>query len=241
MALRTISSQLAAQLDKELMGPEVGFTLEQLMELAGLSVAQAVVKEFPYSETRKSQVLVIAGPGNNGGDGLVCARHLALSGFQPVVYYPKRTTKTPFYAQLVNQLEFFKVPVLGAGDNWAQYLDHTKTLCVVDAIFGFSFKPPVREPFGSILQQLRHAQQNLPIVSVDIPTGWDVDEGPADSDCIIPSVLVSLTVPKPCAAKIDTRETHHYVGGRFIPRDFALKYGFEPFPYENLDQVLRLH
>ena len=118
MALRTITSQLAAQLDRDLMGPEIGFTLEQLMELAGLSVAQAVLKEFPYSEARKSQVLVLAGPGNNGGDGLVCARHLALFGFQPVVYYPKRTTKTPFYEQLTRQLDFFKIPVLGSDDSW---------------------------------------------------------------------------------------------------------------------------
>ncbi|SCU94179.1 LADA_0G07052g1_1 [Lachancea dasiensis] len=240
MSFKTISSHMAAQLDKELMGPEVGFTLEQLMELAGLSVAQAIVKEFPYVPSRKSQVLVLAGPGNNGGDGLVCARHLALFGFNPVVYYPKRSSKTPFFSQLVSQLQFFKIPVLGSDDQWIKYLDEKDTLCVVDAIFGFSFRPPVREPFGSVLKELRKVQERLPIVSVDIPTGWDVDEGPLDNESIVPKVLVSLTAPKPCASKIDSLETQHYVGGRFIPGSFANKYGFEPFDYDKGDQVTKL-
>ncbi|SCU93193.1 LAFA_0F15148g1_1 [Lachancea sp. 'fantastica'] len=240
MSYRTISSKLASQLDKDLMGPEIGFTLEQLMELAGFSVAQAVLKEYPLSTNTKSQVLVLAGPGNNGGDGLVCARHLKLFGFEPVVYYPKPNTKAPFFSKLVDQLKFFKIPILSVDENWTRYLDPNSTLCVVDALFGFSFKPPVRKPFDTILQQLQKIQDRLPIVSVDVPTGWDVDEGPVEPNCIVPKVLVSLTVPKPCALKIDTLETQHYVGGRFVPIDFAQKYGFAPFPYENADQVVKL-
>lgn len=240
MSFKTISSKLAAQLDKELMGSDVGFTLEQLMELAGFSVAQVVCKEFPRKPSQKNQVLVIAGPGNNGGDGLVCARHLKLFGYNPVVYYPKPTTKTAFYGQLVNQLKFFKVPVLGIDDDWSRYLTKADTLCIVDAIFGFSFKPPMRSPFDSILQKIKESQEEVPIVAVDIPSGWDVDAGPTDSTSITPKVLVSLTVPKPCANFIDEAKTAHYVGGRFIPQDFALKYGFEPFQYASTDQTLKL-
>ncbi|SCU96430.1 LAME_0F16226g1_1 [Lachancea meyersii CBS 8951] len=240
MSFKTLVSKQAALLDKDLMGPEIGFTLEQLMELAGLSVAQAVLKEFPRSQRTKSQVLVLAGPGNNGGDGLVCARLLKLFGFKPVVYYPKHNTKAPFFSKLVKQLKFFKVPVLNTDDDWLRYLNPNDTVCVVDALFGFSFKPPVREPFGGVLNQLRQAQDQIPIVSVDVPTGWDVDEGPVEPNCIVPKVLVSLTVPKPCALKIDPLETQHYVGGRFIPAEFANKYGFEPFAYENADQVVKL-
>ncbi|CEP64623.1 NADHX epimerase LALA0_S12e03158g [Lachancea lanzarotensis] len=240
MPFKTVTSKLAAQLDRDLMGPEIGFTLEQLMELAGFSVAQAVLKEYPLAASTKTQVLVLAGPGNNGGDGLVCARHLKLFGFHPVVYYPKPNSKTPFFSRLVNQLKFFNIPVLNVDENWTQFLDSDSTVCVVDALFGFSFKPPVREPFGSILQQLHKVQDRLPIVSVDVPTGWDVDEGPVEPNSIIPKVLVSLTVPKPCASKIDSLETQHYVGGRFVPAEFAHKYKFEPFPYENADQVVKL-
>ncbi|CCK70778.1 NADHX epimerase KNAG_0F01100 [Huiozyma naganishii CBS 8797] len=238
-SLRVVSSKLAAQIDQELMGPKIGFTLQQLMELAGLSVAEAVQREFPPAATRKG-VLIVAGPGNNGGDGLVCARHLKLFGYDPVVYYPKRSSRTEFYGQLVKQLDFFNVPVLSETENWTQYLNPDRTLCVVDAIFGFSFKPPMREPFAEIIKRLHAVQESVPIVAVDIPTGWDVDAGPVEKPHLTPKVFVSLTAPKPCTNHIDPAKTVHYVGGRFIPQEFAQQHGFEQFDYKGVNQILKL-
>ncbi|CCD25673.1 NADHX epimerase NDAI_0F03550 [Naumovozyma dairenensis CBS 421] len=246
MSIKVVSSKLAAEIDKELMGPHIGFTLQQLMELAGFSVAQAITREFPINKAdqslRKKNVFVIAGPGNNGGDGLVAARHLKLFGYNPIVYYPKRSEKQPFYKQLVNQLDFFKVPLLSQedNDNWMDYLKEEDTVCIVDAIFGFSFKPPMRPPFQDIVDKLVELEDKIPIVSVDIPTGWDVDQGPITERFISPSLLVSLTVPKPCSTFINKKKTSHYIGGRFISREFANKFGFEPFNYESTDQVLKI-
>eukprot|EP00884_Botryococcus_braunii_P005862 jgi/Botrbrau1/15277/Bobra.97_1s0003.1 len=73
-----LSQQQAIALDEELMGP-LGFSVDQLMELAGLSVASAVLAEYPASAYQR--ILVLAGPGNNGGDGLVAARHLYHFGY----------------------------------------------------------------------------------------------------------------------------------------------------------------
>ena len=70
--MKFLNQQEAIQIDQELFN-DYGFSVDQLMELAGLSCAQAIYSEYP-----KGRVLVIAGPGNNGGDGLVCARHLKL-------------------------------------------------------------------------------------------------------------------------------------------------------------------
>ena len=66
----------AQQLDVELMR-EPGFSIDQLMELAGLSVACAVAAVF----SPPSRILAVAGPGNNGGDALVAARHLIHFGY----------------------------------------------------------------------------------------------------------------------------------------------------------------
>ena len=79
------------------------------MELAGLAVAQAVALAFPPSS--HPRVLVAAGPGNNGGDGLVAARHLSLFGYDVEVCYPVRSAREPHYARLLRQLEGFGVPV----------------------------------------------------------------------------------------------------------------------------------
>jgi hypothetical protein len=87
MALRTLGAKAAAALDQELMSTGA-FSLDQLMELAGLSVSQALFKLQPPS--CGNRVLIAVGPGNNGGDGLVAARHLWHYGYKPTVYYPKR-------------------------------------------------------------------------------------------------------------------------------------------------------
>jgi NAD(P)H-hydrate epimerase len=65
----------------------IAFSLDQLMELAGLACAQTLAKV--YSKERYSRVLVCCGPGNQGGDGLVAASHLGMFGYKPTIYMPK--------------------------------------------------------------------------------------------------------------------------------------------------------
>ena len=79
-SLRTMKylNQIEAQnIDQELF-TEYAFSVDQLMELAGLSVAVALAKTYPKGGTSSDKVLVCSGPGNNGGDGLVAARHLKM-------------------------------------------------------------------------------------------------------------------------------------------------------------------
>lgn len=89
MRMRFLTSAVAQQIDRDLMSPSGGFSVEQLMELAGLSCAEAVYKTYPPTEKCK-HVFVACGPGNQGGDGLVAARHLFHFGYIPTVWYPKR-------------------------------------------------------------------------------------------------------------------------------------------------------
>lgn len=80
MTIPLLGQKAAQALDNYLMRSP-GFSIDQLMELAGFSVACALTAIFPIA----SRLLVICGPGNNGGDALVASRHLSHFGYKPVV------------------------------------------------------------------------------------------------------------------------------------------------------------
>nr|XP_033779760.1 NAD(P)H-hydrate epimerase [Geotrypetes seraphini] len=228
-----LSQEEAQAVDEELFN-EYKFSVDQLMELAGLSCAKAIAKAYPTSSfTRKiPSVLVVCGPGNNGGDGLVCARHLKLFGYEPTIFYPKRSNK-PLFENLTTQCQKMDIPFLPEFPSEALLIDDAYGL-VVDAIFGFSFKGSVREPFGSILRILK--QITTPIASIDIPSGWDVEKG--NPEGIQPDMLISLTAPKKSAHHFSGR--YHFLGGRFVPAALEKKYELNLPPYPETDCVMEL-
>ncbi|ODQ56891.1 hypothetical protein WICANDRAFT_81718 [Wickerhamomyces anomalus NRRL Y-366-8] len=227
MSFKVLSAKLAAAADQELMSTG-GFSIDQLMELAGLAVAEATHKSFPLLK----DVLVLVGPGNNGGDGLVAARHLKLWGYNPSIYYPKHSSK-PLFQNLETQLKNLDIEFISSLNAINNYQ------LIIDSIFGFSFKPQggIRPPFNEVIQTVN--KTSIPILSVDIPSGWDVDDGFVEGGLRNPDVLVSLTAPKPVANHI-SEKTQHYVGGRFIGPKFAKKYGIDQYDYRGYDQVLKL-
>jgi NAD(P)H-hydrate epimerase len=85
---------------------------------------------------------------------------------------------------------------------------------IVDAIFGFSFSGPVREPFSTVIQALEDT--HIPVISVDAPSSWEIESGPPSEgpgSKFMPEVLISLTAPKPLVKHYKGR---HFVGGRYV-------------------------
>ena len=210
-----IDAKTAQDIDDVLMGPGEGFNMNQLMELAGLSVASASsdyikrlgnVTELSAAEAGKRRVLVICGPGNNGGDGLVAARHLAHFGFSPEIYIP--IPEKNKFAGLTTQCRQMDIPIL---DTLPDPEDMAAYTLVVDAIFGYSFKGPVREAYRPTIAAL--ASSPAPVLSVDLPSGWDVEKGDVYETGFAPAAVVSLTAPKLC---MKSYSGLHYVGGRWV-------------------------
>lgn len=239
-----LSQKQAADYDVELMSV---FSTDQLMELAGLSVASAIVSY--YGDERPTHVVVLCGPGNNGGDGLVAARHLVLFGFDNVLaVYPKVTEKSLFLA-LLKQAEMSGVHISDACPEFMLNLGAESTsttpttTLVVDALFGYSFSGSIREPYASIIEKCNmfHRQANLGrsavrTIAVDIPSGWHVEEGRLGKTGMDPpDALVSLMLPK---LGVRGYAGKHYLGGRFVPPSFATKYGLNIPLYTGADCVV---
>uniref|UniRef100_A0A1B6MF98 NAD(P)H-hydrate epimerase n=1 Tax=Graphocephala atropunctata TaxID=36148 RepID=A0A1B6MF98_9HEMI len=227
--VKYLNQEEAINVDLELFN-EYKFSVDQLMELAGLSCASAIYQ--CYKSKPRRNVLICCGPGNNGGDGLVCARHLKLFGFNPSVYYPKRTDKI-LYHNLTHQCENMNIKFLDSLPN-EQDINAVYDV-VVDAVFGFSFRPPVRPEFENLLCTLKKISVSL--CSIDIPSGWNVETGPP-ADGLQPELLISLTAPKKCAQYFQGK--YHYLGGRFVPPKLAEKYDLQLPAYAGTECVVEL-
>ena len=152
----------------------------------------------------------------------MAARHLVHFGLDATVVYPKQSAKTHFI-NLVKQCEDLGIPILPAMPASAE--DEEGYDAIVDAIFGFSFRGTApREPFATAIARMveLQARHGSLLVSVDVPSGWDVDGGDTTGTHFHPDVLVSLTAPKLSAKTFRGR---HFVGGRFLPPSMAKKYG----------------
>eukprot|EP00842_Homolaphlyctis_polyrhiza_P005377 jgi/Hompol1/5840/HPOL_004747-RA len=191
------------------MGPSIGFSIDQT--------------DTPSSIQ-----------GNNGGDALVASRFLHQFGFKPWIYYPKQP-KRDLYDRLVKQATAFGIPFISSDAEFAQILD-THAHVVLDGIFGFSFSGDVRPPFDTVIKALKST--SVPIVSIDIPSGWDVEKGNQNNAGFHPDMLVSLTIPKLGVKNVSFK--HHWLGGRFVPPSLAEKLGLDISVFPNTDLVVEL-
>ena len=231
-----ITAATAAALDARLFAL---YPLPQLMEAAGHAVAAACSLSFPLATHPTCAVLV--GPGNNGGDGLVAARHLAAFGYRATVISPRPPPPGSHNAALHAQLAALGVPVAELPASEAELRGFS---FLVDAVFGFSFRGPlIKPPFAALLAAA--AACGAPILSVDVPSGWAVDEAtPPPLPSLRPTVLLSLTFPKPCATGFETTcSGAHWVGLRgVVPPALAAELGLPELPWAEAGAapVLRL-
>ena len=109
---------------------------------------------------------------------------------------------------------------------------------IVDAIFGFSFSGPLREPFPEVITHFE--KTSVPVLSVDAPSSWDIESGPPKEGPganFMPEALISLTAAKPC---VNWFKGRHFLGGRFLWKNIAEKYGIDTPEYPGIDQVVEV-
>ncbi len=116
----------------------------------------------------------------------------------------------------------------------------SKTDLVIDAIFGFSVKLPIKEPFDACIAAMEKTSK--PVLAVDTPSSWDVEGGPQPKGELghdfMPDYLISLTAAKPSSKFFKGKK--HFVGGRFLSQQVADKYGLDVPDYQGYDQIAEL-
>lgn len=175
-----------------------GSSEAQLMEEAGLAVAQEAWMLLGTLEGKR--IVVLAGPGNNGGDGLVAARHLYDWGAEVLVYLP-RGHRVEGRLDEIRQRE---MPVIdGQDDPGLAQLDGILASAdlVIDALLGIGQMRPLAtgEPIAIALEKLgevRRGFQPPKLVAVDVPTGMDADSGAIDPRAVTPDMTVTFGLPK---------------------------------------------
>lgn len=166
-----------------------------LMENAGRETVSLLLRYFGRMERKK--VAVFAGPGNNGGDGFVIARHLLEAGAEMTVYLLVESGKIKGDAavnlEIVKKLGVSVHLLLDEADAVHLQLDCCDV--IVDALFGIGLKREVTGHFAAAVQAINRA--GCPVVSVDMPSGIDSDSGRILGVAIRADLTVTYGVAKP--------------------------------------------
>jgi NAD(P)H-hydrate epimerase len=187
-----LTPERAAAVDRAAI--EAGLPGAAMMETAGKAVAEAVAARWP-----EGTVVVFAGGGNNGGDGLVAARMLRVAGrpVELVLFFdPTRSTgDAAIQWRLVEPLGLPVTRVTEPGEARAAVEAARGVACAVDALLGTGLSGEVREPVRSAIEALDEAR--IPIVAVDAPSGLDGSTGRVRGAAARAEVTVTFGFPKP--------------------------------------------
>lgn len=167
-----------------------GTPVAVLMERAGLAVARAALGLAGGAYGRRA--VVICGKGNNGGDGLVAARHLARWGMAPEVFLLDRKLREPAATNLA-ALERAGIAVRPFDAGTARR-SLERADVAIDAIFGIGFRGAAGGSFAAAIELL--GETGAPVVAVDIPSGVEGDTGALRGPAVHADVTVTFGAPK---------------------------------------------
>jgi hydroxyethylthiazole kinase-like uncharacterized protein yjeF len=197
MTMQILTAADMAETDRR-TSQAFGISISTLMENAGTAVADFSARQYPHA----ARILVLAGKGNNGGDGLVAARILAGLGRQVTVGLLGQEADLkgeaaaalyrlkPTSADLRIVTDEAALASLGLAGHAPPPFD-----LILDAVLGTGFKPPMRG-LAAVLRDRLNALPT-PIVAVDLPTGWDADSTAQTSPDAFPAnAVVTFTAPK---------------------------------------------
>jgi NAD(P)H-hydrate epimerase len=193
--MRILSAAQMREADRAAI-EDIGLPSLVLMENAGRQVVAAM--EAGFEEQLNGRVAVLCGRGNNGGDGFVVARTLLQRGIDATVFVIGALSEVRGDARTnLDILGRLGVTVVEINDeqSWELHFSEiSKCSLIVDAIFGTGLSAPVSGMMETVIADINAAE--IPIVSIDIPSGLSADTPNLIGDCIDASMTVTLAAPK---------------------------------------------
>jgi NAD(P)H-hydrate epimerase len=182
----------------------LGVVGEALMEEAGRAVAAVALAMLGRPDDRRpGLVLVLAGPGNNGGDGHVAARHLAAAGVRSVVGLvatgsrPETRDAAANWDRLEGIEAVERLHLAGGHDARLLLNGIERAALVIDALLGSGVRGTLREPIRSAVEVcLRARRAGVPILAVDTPTAVDPTSGVPSDPVVRADVTVTFHRPR---------------------------------------------
>jgi hydroxyethylthiazole kinase-like uncharacterized protein yjeF len=189
LAQIAVTAATAREMDRRTI-EEYGIPGAVLMENAGSAAAEIALRMLGVGE----HVVVLAGAGNNAGDGFVIARHLANAGrtVKVITAVPPENYKgdAALHCNIVSKM---KLPMRTWDQCMPVDVDQEAGL-VVDALLGTGLSGPLRLPFPDIIDCLN--SRPFKVLAVDIPSGLDADTGEIATSAVKASATVTFALPK---------------------------------------------
>jgi NAD(P)H-hydrate epimerase len=182
----------------------LGVPAAVLMEHAGAAVAAAAhALALRADRTATGPFLIMCGPGNNGGDGFVAARHLARHGATVVVAFvapegrPPGRQSGPNWDRLAAAPGVTRIHAPSARDLAVLGQGVERVSVVVDALLGTGVRGELRDPIRSAVELIRHARETgVPVLAVDTPTAVDLTSGEISDPVVRADLTVTFHRPK---------------------------------------------
>jgi len=214
-ALPAISAEMMTGADHKAQA--LGYPPERLMEHAGTAVAAAVrALAVDVDRWGNGPIVILCGPGNNGGDGYVAARRLALAGARVIVAVvasesrPKSSVAARNWDRIARDSGIDKVHLPVARDVAMFGKGIEKAAVIVDALLGTGVRGALRDPIRAAVEVIERARAaGVPIVAVDTPTAVDLSSGEPSEPAVRADLTVTFHRPKTGLA---TRRGASYAG-----------------------------
>ena len=170
---------------------DLGIPAAVLMERAGLGAAHEILSRFPDCR----RFAIVAGTGNNGGDGLVVARHLLAAGLEPEVLLTGPATRLSAESRgNLEVAERLRVPVHRRPSQAQLRRTLRGAEVVIDALFGTGFRGAPRPTAATLIESINAAGR--PVVALDIPSGVDASDGTVAGAAVGAELTVAFHGPK---------------------------------------------